>query len=158
MEKAINKIEKEILNQAFETQNAPYALAGSEAERIVLFFYPKDNTPGCSNEVQDFNAHLAHFEAENVAVVGASRDSKKSHERFAEKFGLNFPLLSDPEEILCRAFDVIKEKNMFGRKGFGIERSTFLLDKEGNILQEWRKVKVKGHVEEVLKSIRGESV
>lgn len=154
----MNKIEEKILNQTFETQNEPYTLAKSDLDKIVLFFYPKDNTPGCSNEVQDFNALLSEFKAAGVDVVGASRDTKGSHERFAEKFDLNFPLLADPQEELCRAFEVIKEKNMFGKKGFGIERSTFLLDKMGNILHEWRKVKVKGHAEEVLKRVRGEVV
>ena len=150
----IEKVATEILSTAYETQAEPLQLDAVQEKYIVLFFYPKDNTPGCSNEVQDFNKLLPQFLALDCAVVGASRDSKNSHIKFADKFELKFPLLSDPEEMLCRAFDVIKEKNMFGKVGMGIERSTFILDKEGKILQEWRKVKVPGHAEEVLEALK----
>lgn len=150
------KVVADIFNQQYETQGDALALSDLKADHIVLFFYPKDNTPGCSNEVQHFNALLDQFKALNCAVVGASRDSKNSHIKFAEKFELNFPLLSDPEETLCKAtgIEVIKEKNMFGKIGFGIERSTFILNNEGEILKEWRKVKVDGHAEEVLEVVK----
>ncbi len=143
-----------IFKTQYETQDEAVALSSVKAEHIVIFFYPKDNTPGCSNEVQDFNQLLDQFKDLNCAVLGASRDSKNSHIKFVEKFDLKFPLLSDPEETLCKAFDVIKEKNMFGKIGFGIERSTFILNNKGEILQEWRKVKVPGHAEEVLAAVK----
>lgn len=148
-------VDKNILNTEYETQSDVLSLSAIDAAYTVLFFYPKDNTPGCSNEVQDFNALLDQFKALNCAVIGASRDSKNSHIKFVEKFDLHFPLLSDPEETLCKAFDVIKEKNMFGKIGFGIERSTFILNQAGEIVQEWRKVKVPGHAEEVLAAVKG---
>ena len=129
-------------------------LAALAGKQVVLYFYPKDNTPGCSVEVHDFNERLDQFKALNCAVIGASRDSKNSHIKFVEKFGLHFPLLSDPDETLCKAVDVIKEKNMFGKIGFGIERSTFILNNKGEIVQEWRKVKVPGHAEEVLDAVK----
>lgn len=147
-------IDQNILNTAYETQENPLSLAQVGAKHTVLFFYPKDNTPGCSNEVQDFNGLLDQFKAFDCAVIGASRDSKNSHIKFVEKFDLKFPLLSDPEESLCKAFDVIKEKNMFGKIGFGIERSTFILNNSGEIVKEWRKVKVPGHAEEVLEAVK----
>lgn len=148
------QLAKTVFTTAYETQTEAVALSELKADHIVLFFYPKDNTPGCSNEVQDFNQLLAEFQALNCAVLGASRDSKNSHIKFVEKFDLQFPLLSDPDETLCKAFDVIKEKNMFGKIGFGIERSTFILNNKGEILQEWRKVKVPGHAEEVLAAVK----
>lgn len=143
-----------IFKTQYETQDEAVALSSVKAEHIVIFFYPKDNTPGCSNEVQDFNQLLDQFKDLNCAVLGASRDSKNSHIKFVEKFDLKFPLLSDPEETLCKAFDVIKEKNMFGKIGFGIERSTFILNNKGEILQEWRKVKVPDHAQEVLEAVK----
>lgn len=148
-------VDKNILNTEYETQTDMLSLSAIDAAYTVLFFYPKDNTPGCSNEVQDFNGLLDQFKSLNCAVIGASRDSKNSHIKFVEKFDLHFPLLSDPEETLCKAFDVIKEKNMFGKIGFGIERSTFILNQAGEIVQEWRKVKVPGHAEEVLAAVKG---
>ena len=143
-----------IFKAQYETQDEAVALSEVKADHMVIFFYPKDNTPGCSNEVQDFNQLLDQFKTLNCAVLGASRDSKNSHIKFVEKFDLKFPLLSDPDETLCKAFDVIKEKNMFGKIGFGIERSTFILNSSGEILQEWRKVKVPGHAEEVLAAVK----
>lgn len=143
-----------IFKTEYETQDEAIALADVTADHMVIFFYPKDNTPGCSNEVQDFNRLLDQFKALNCAVFGASRDSKNSHIKFVEKFDLQFPLLSDPDETLCKAFDVIKEKNMFGKIGFGIERSTFILNNKGEIVQEWRKVKVPEHAEEVLAAVK----
>lgn len=121
---------------------------------LVVFFYPKDNTPGCTREGQDFRDRYAEFTAAGCAVVGVSRDSLKSHENFSAKYGFPFPLISDTNEELCRLFDVIKEKNMYGRKVMGVERSTFLLDRDGRIVREWRKVKMPGHVDEVLEAVR----
>ena len=119
----------------------------------MLYFYPKDNTPGCTNESKDFRDLHRRFRRRNTRVFGISRDSLKSHENFKAKQELPFELISDPDEELCRLFDVIKEKNMYGRKVMGIERSTFLIDEKGVLRQEWRKVKVKGHAEEVLAAV-----
>jgi len=126
----------------------------SEAKKIVLYFYPKDSTPGCTLEGQDFRDNKRKFSARNTIVLGVSRDSVKSHENFKGKQSFSFDLLSDPDEKLCRQFDVIKEKNMYGRKVVGIERSTFLIDEKGLLIKEWRKVKVKSHVEEILEEIK----
>jgi peroxiredoxin Q/BCP len=118
----------------------------------VLYFYPKDATPGCTSEGEDFRDRYDEFAAKGITVLGVSRDSLASHEKFKEKHGFPFDLVADPEEKLCRAFGVIKEKNMYGRKVLGIERSTFLVDSAGVLRNEWRKVKVKGHVENVLEA------
>ncbi len=150
----MEKVAKEILDQQFETQTEKSSLSSQQGDFIVVYFYPKDNTPGCSNEAEDFKDHFDEFEKHSCSIVGVSRDSKKSHENFAEKFKLQFPLFADTDEVLCKAFDVIKEKNMFGKVGLGIERSTFLIDKSGQVLQEWRKVKVPGHVSEVLEFVK----
>jgi peroxiredoxin Q/BCP len=124
-----------------------------KGERFVLYFYPKDNTPGCTTEGQDFRDAYRRFRARKTRVFGVSRDSLKSHENFRAKHKFQFDLISDPDEDLCRLFDVIKEKNMYGRKVMGIERSTFLIDERGVLRNEWRKVKVKGHVDEVLDAV-----
>jgi peroxiredoxin Q/BCP len=121
---------------------------------IVLYFYPKDSTPGCTTEGLDFQANLSKFKRANAVVLGVSRDSINSHENFREKQGYKFDLLSDPEETLCQLFDVIQEKNMYGKTVMGIERSTFIIDEEGVLQKEWRKVKVEGHVEEVLEAVK----
>ena len=120
----------------------------------VLYFYPRDNTPGCTVESQDFAANHAKFRRRKVRVFGVSRDSLKSHERFKEKFDFPFELIADPDEALCQLFDVIKDKNMYGKKVRGIERSTFVIDEKGVLRHEWRKVKVKGHVDEVLEALK----
>lgn len=121
---------------------------------VVLYFYPKDHTPGCTQEGRDFRDNIAEFEALNAIIFGISRDSLKTHENFKEKQCFPFDLLSDPDEVLCNLFDVIKMKNMYGRKVMGIERSTFLIDANGNLSCEWRKIKVKGHVNAVLEKLR----
>ena len=126
------------------------ALRGSN---VVLYFYPKDNTPGCTNESLDFMSNHAKFKRKKTIVLGISRDTVASHEKFKAKFKFPFDLLSDTDEKACKAYDVIKEKNMYGRKVMGIERSTFLIDEKGKLRHEWRKVKVKGHVEEVLAAL-----
>ena len=120
---------------------------------IILFFYPKDNTPGCTQEGIDFSEHIKKFKNKNSQVFGISRDSLKSHNNFKEKFKFKFNLISDPDEKICNMFDVIKEKNMYGKKYMGVERSTFIINKKGILIKEWRKVKVKGHALEVLNFI-----
>ncbi|MEM1091825.1 MAG: peroxiredoxin [Pseudomonadota bacterium] len=123
-------------------------------KNVVLYFYPKDNTPGCTRESQDFRDLAEDFASADTVILGVSRDSLKSHDRFREKQELSFDLLSDPDEKLCQAFDVIKEKNMYGRKVMGIERSTFLIDAKGKLRAEWRKVKVPGHAQAVLDAVK----
>ena len=116
----------------------------------VLYFYPKDDTPGCTLEGKDFSDQHAKFKRRKVRILGVSRDTLSSHAKFQAKYGLGFDLVSDPEETLCQLFGVMKDKNMYGRKVRGIERSTFLVDAGGVLRHEWRKVKVEGHVAEVL--------
>lgn len=123
-------------------------------QNLVLYFYPKDSTPGCTTEGQNFRDAFDEFTALDTAILGVSRDGVKAHENFKAKQSFPFELLSDKEEVLCGLFDVIKEKNMYGRKVMGIERSTFLIGKDGTLIQEWRKVKVKGHVDAVLEAVK----
>ena len=123
-------------------------------ENIILYFYPKDSTPGCTTEGQDFRDNYAEFQKHNTEILGVSRDSLKRHENFKAKQEFPFELLSDVEEILCNKFDVIKEKKLYGKTHMGIERSTFLIDTKGVLRQEWRKVKVKGHAEVVLEAAK----
>lgn len=120
---------------------------------VVLYFYPKDNTPGCTQEGQAFRDNFAQFSALNAVILGVSRDSVRMHEGFKAKQNFPFDLLSDQDETLCRLFEVIKMKNMYGKEVRGIERSTFLLDPEGVLVREWRKVKVKTHCDEVLAAL-----
>ncbi|MCK4675579.1 MAG: peroxiredoxin [Gammaproteobacteria bacterium] len=119
-------------------------------KKVVLYFYPKDSTPGCTTEGQDFRDAKAKFTRQNTVILGASRDSMKRHENFKAKQKFNFDLLSDEDESLCKQFDVIKLKKLYGREYMGIDRSTFLIGEDGVLLEEWRGVKVKGHVEAVL--------
>ena len=121
---------------------------------LVLYFYPKASTPGCTQEGLDFKAAINRFRRQSAVILGASRDSLKAQERFKEKQGFPFDLVSDPDEVLCSAFDVIKLKNMYGKKVRGIERSTFLIDADGVLRREWRKVKVPGHVDQVLEAVK----
>lgn len=125
-------------------------LADFKGKKLVIYFYPRDNTPGCTTEGQDFRDNYNKFKRAKTVVLGVSRDSIKAHENFKAKHEFPFELLSDKEETLCTLFDVIKEKTLYGKKHMGIERSTFLIDEKGVLRQEWRKVKVPGHVEEVL--------
>lgn len=129
-------------------------LSGLKGKKVILYFYPKDNTPGCTREGQEFSDHIAEFATHNTVILGVSRDNIRSHEGFKSKLQLPFDLLSDADEILCRQYDVIKEKTMFGRKVMGVERSTFLIDENGILRKEWRKIKVAGHISEVLDAIR----
>ena len=131
-----------------------FGLREAAGRNLVIYFYPKDMTSGCTRESQDFRDLYGAFRKAGTQVVGVSRDSVKSHDKFTEKEKLPFPLLSDEEETLCKLFDVIKEKSLYGRKYLGIERSTFLLDGTGVLRQEWRKVKVPGHAEEVLEAAK----
>lgn len=142
---------------AFKCQSTPeqsVKLSDFKGQRVVLYFYPKDNTPGCTTEAQDFQTLLTKFKRANTIVLGVSRDSLSMHQKFKDKFNLKFDLISDPDEELCKLFDVIKMKNMYGKKVRGIERSTFLIDEKGVLRQEWRKVKVKQHVDEVLAAVK----
>src|SRR5437016_2863614 len=134
------------------TSNRTIKLSDLRGKNVVLYFYPKDSTPGCTREGQDFRDLHEKFMQANTLVLGVSRDSLKAHEKFKEKQCFPFELLSDPENKLCQYFGVLKEKNMFGKKVFGIERSTFLIDKAGNLVREWRKVDVFGHADEVLQA------
>ena len=144
------------------TLKLPLALSGGESatladyagQWLVLYFYPKDSTPGCTTEGLDFNALLPKFKKLNATVLGVSRDSVKSHDNFCAKQGFNFPLVSDADEALCKAFDVIHEKNMYGRKVLGVVRSTFLVSPDSRIAQEWRGVKVPGHADAVLDALK----
>ncbi len=129
-------------------------LADLKGSNVVLYFYPKDSTPGCTLEGQDFRDQHSKFKRQKTVILGVSRDSLAAHEKFKDKQGFPFELLSDGDEKLCRLFDVIKEKNMYGKKVMGIERSTFLIDAAGILRAEWRKVKVKGHVDEVLAAVK----
>ncbi|HKJ16386.1 MAG TPA: peroxiredoxin [Xanthomonadales bacterium] len=130
------------------------SLSDLKGQHLVLYFYPRDNTPGCTREGQEFGDAYKAFKDAGAEILGVSRDSLKAHENFKAKQEFPFDLLSDPDETLCKQFDVIKEKNMYGRKVVGIERSTFLIDGKGVLRQEWRKVRVPGHVEAVLEAVR----
>ena len=122
--------------------------------KYVLYFYPRDNTPGCTIESKEFRDLHDKFRRRKVKVIGISRDTLKSHEGFKQKFGFPFELIADPDESICNLFGVMKDKNMYGKKVRGIERSTFLVDANGVLLKEWRKVKVDGHAQEVLDSLK----
>lgn len=123
-------------------------------KNVVIYFYPKDSTPGCTTEGRDFSALHGKFKRARTVILGVSRDSIASHEKFKAKQGFTFELLSDPDEKLCKQFDVVHEKSLYGRKFMGIVRSTFLIDAEGKLRQEWRKVKVAGHAAEVLEAVK----
>ena len=131
-----------------------FKLSETKGKNLVLYFYPKDSTPGCTKEGEDFRDQNKNFIEHNTIVIGVSRDSVGSHEKFIGKYNFPFNLISDEDEKVCNLFDVIKEKNMYGRKYMGIERSTFLIDKNGMLVKEWRKVKVKGHVDDVLEAVK----
>ncbi|HEX6154716.1 MAG TPA: peroxiredoxin [Burkholderiales bacterium] len=136
------------------TGNTTFQLSGTRGSKVVLYFYPKDNTPGCTTQGSDFRDLHAQFKRAGTQVFGISRDSVKSHEGFKAKMKFPFELLSDPDEAVCGRFGVIKLKNMYGRKVRGIERSTFVIDEKGVLAREWRGVKVPGHVQEVLNFVK----
>ncbi len=136
------------------TAGEEFTLRAARGKPLVLYFYPRDNTPGCTLEAQDFQRLLPAFRRAGVRVCGISRDSLAAHQKFCAQFGLGFELLVDADGAACRLFDVIHEKNMYGRKVLGIVRSTFLIDAAGKLRQEWRKVKVTGHAAEVLEAAK----
>ncbi|MCD6042330.1 MAG: peroxiredoxin [Burkholderiales bacterium] len=136
------------------TGGSTFKLSGTRGRKVVLYFYPKDNTPGCTQQGSDFRDHYAGFTKADCLVYGISRDSLKSHEGFKAKMKFPFELLSDEDEKVCKLFDVIKMKNMYGRKVRGIVRSTFVVDEKGVLTREWRGVKVPGHVQEVLNFVK----
>jgi len=131
-----------------------FKLSEHLGKNLVIYFYPKDSTPGCTTQGQQFRDTYSDFKAANTEIFGISRDSLKSHENFKAKFSFPFDLLSDTDELACSLFDVIKQKNMYGKQVRGIERSTFLIDPNGRLLREWRKVKADGHAAEVLDFVR----
>lgn len=133
-----------------ESTGGPFRLSAQKGKTVVLYFYPKDNTPGCTTEGEQFRDAHAKFVKANAVVVGVSRDSLQSHAKFKAKMGFPFELIADPDEKLCAQFDVVKMKNMYGRQVRGIVRSTFVIDGAGRLAHEWRGVKVPGHVAEVL--------
>lgn len=132
------------------TAGKDFKLSQFKGQKVVLYFYPRDNTPGCSQEGIDFNSALSQFKRANTVVVGVSRDSLKKHDNFRSKYDYQFDLLADEDEAVCQLFGVMKDKNMYGKKVRGIERSTFLIDEKGYLRAQWRKVKIPGHVDEVL--------
>lgn len=135
------------------TDGSKLSLDSLRGQWVVVYFYPKDSTPGCTNEARDFRDLHAEFTRRNAAIIGVSRDSVKSHAKFTEKHDLPFPLLADTDETWCRAFDVIHDKKLYGKTFLGVVRSTFLIDPDGKLHAEWRKVRVKGHVQAVLDAI-----
>lgn len=137
---------------AAATSDQTIRLKDLKGRKIVLYFYPRDSTPGCTTEGQDFRDHFAEFQKADTEIFGISQDSLKSHENFRSKQNFPFQLISDEDGSLCRLFDVIKMKNMYGKQFEGIERSTFLIDASGKLQREWRKVKVPGHVADVLQA------
>ncbi len=143
-------IDRKVPDFAAEGTGGPVRLSALKGKTVVLYFYPKDNTPGCTTEGRDFAAAHRKFDKAGALVLGVSRDSLKSHRNFKAKMGFPFDLISDPDEELCAAFGVMKMKNMYGRQVRGIERSTFVIDGEGRLRREWRGVKVPGHVDDVL--------
>ena len=151
----IVEISKKVNNfKAKSTSEIEFKLKDFQGKFLVLYFYPKDSTPGCTQEGIDFSNNYRKFKNSSAELFGISRDSIRSHENFKKKYKYKFDLISDENEEICKMFDVIKEKNMYGKKYMGIERSTFVIDKKGKLIKEWRKVKVKGHVDEVLNFIK----
>ncbi len=140
-------------NQTFPTTQGEVNLAESNAEWLIVYFYPKDSTPGCTTQAVGFSCLKDQFDALNTTIYGVSRDSVKAHQNFTEKQALTIDLISDKEEVLCQHFNVIKEKNMYGKKVMGIERSTFIFH-NGKLVKEYRKVKAAGHAEQVLEDLK----
>lgn len=136
------------------TSSESLSLSSLKGQNIVLYFYPKDNTPGCTQEGEEFRDLYDAFLATNTVIFGVSRDSLRTHANFKKKYSFPFELISDPDESLCKLFDVIKLKKLYGKQYLGIERSTFLINAEGTLVQEWRKVKVKGHVDDVFAAVK----
>ncbi len=148
------KLNEKVPHFTGQTNDGVFDLNNIIGKNLVIYFYPKDSTPGCTIESKAFRDHYGDFKKLNTEIIGISRDSIKSHCNFIEKQSLNFPLISDEDESICKLFDVLKEKSMFGKKYFGIVRSTFLIDAEGILRHEWRDVSVMGHVKDVLNCVR----
>jgi peroxiredoxin Q/BCP len=146
-------LDKKVTDFTAASTDGEFKLSAMKGKIVVLYFYPKDNTPGCTTEGQDFAALHAKFKKAGAIIVGVSRDSLKSHAGFKEKMSFPFELISDPDETLCELFGVMKLKNMYGKQVRGIERSTFLIDGDGKLRREWRGVKVPGHADEVLAAV-----
>jgi peroxiredoxin Q/BCP len=136
------------------TSNKTFQLSDYRGKKLVIYFYPKDNTPGCTTESIDFRNKYAEFVAHNTEIIGVSRDSLKSHENFKAKLEMPFELISDADETLCTMFNVMKMKNMYGKKVRGVERSTFVIDESGTLIKEWRGIRVPGHIDEVIQFIQ----
>lgn len=136
------------------TSGKTFTLSEQRGKNLVIYFYPKDSTPGCTTQGQQFRDHYQDFQKTNTEIIGISRDSLKSHENFKAKFEFPFELLSDSEELACNLFNVIKMKKMYGKEVRGIERSTFVINPNGELVREWRGVKVDGHIPEVLDFVR----
>lgn len=136
------------------TSNKTLSFDDFKGKNLVIYFYPKDSTPGCTTEGQDFRDNYKEFQKYNTEILGVSRDSVKSHENFKQKQSFPFELLSDPDEKMCKSFDVMKLKSMYGKEYIGVDRSTFLISSDGKVAREWRSVKVKGHVAEVLEAVK----
>lgn len=136
------------------TSNKYLSFDDFKGKNLVIYFYPKDSTPGCTTEGQDFRDNYKEFQKYNTEILGVSRDSVKSHENFKQKQLFPFELLSDPDEKMCKSFDVMKLKSMYGKEYVGVDRSTFLIASDGKVAKEWRSVKVKGHVAEVLEAVK----
>jgi thioredoxin-dependent peroxiredoxin len=148
-------IDRKVPEFKAESTDGEFSLAAHKGKALVLYFYPKDNTPGCTTEGIDFGKAHARFEKAGAEIYGVSRDSLKSHEGFKAKMEFPFDLISDPDEKVCEIFGVMKMKNMYGKQVRGVERSTFVIDAEGKLRQEWRGVKVPGHVDTVLAFVQG---
>lgn len=146
--------DKQVPDFSLDSTAGTFKLGDHLGHWLVLYFYPRDNTPGCTQEGLDFHARKGKFARAGARIFGVSRDSLKAHHRFREKQGFGFELLADPDEKVCRLFDVIKTKTMFGAKVRGIQRSTFLIDGHGVLRREWRRVKVMGHADEVLRALK----
>lgn len=148
-------LDKKVKDISFELDGESTKLSALRGKWLVLFFYPRDNTPGCTTEATAFRDLSDEFAKHNATIIGVSRDNARSHTRFTDKFDLNFPLIADTEESVCLHFGVMKEKMMYGKQVRGIERSTFIIDPEGVLRHEWRKLRAAGHAEEVLKELSG---
>ncbi|MBU3118843.1 peroxiredoxin [Acinetobacter soli] len=149
----MSNVEIQLPDQVFPTTTGEINLSNLDNEWLVIYFYPKDSTPGCTTQAVGFSCLKDQFDALNVKIVGVSRDSVKSHQNFTEKQALTIDLISDKEEVLCKHFDVIKEKNMYGKMVMGIERSTFIFHNK-KLVKSYRKVKAAGHAEQVLEDIQ----
>ncbi len=151
----MSKIElgKKAPNFTLDGTAGEWSLKNAVGHHVVMYFYPRDNTPGCTQEGESFTGHYAPFKKTGTLIFGISADTVASHEKFKKKMGFPFELLSDPDRAVCKLYDVIQEKSMYGKKYLGIERSTFLIDAKGVLRQEWRKVKVAGHAEAVLAAV-----